>query len=612
MGNAIYLLPCLTKIPPEEQRELIANDEEYNAAFQYTDNSIKTSYYTWWNFIVLNLFEQFHRVVNIYFIVILILTCIPVLSSLSAVTTILPIIFVLGITAIKDGYDDVYRHKSDNFINNRLIKVVKERKLIEVHWKDVQVGNIVLVKNNDHIAADMLLLSTSDDNNQVYIETAELDGETNLKVRQPLPVTREMKDDVPALSKFKGKLTCEKPNNRLDKFSGNLEVEGEKYGLDNDKILLRGCAMRNTSWCYGLVIFAGHQTKLMQNTGRRYMKRTSIEKLMNRLVWWIFLTLVVLSTISAILNGVWEGSTGNNFQIYLPWEPEAPNPAMAGFLVFWSFLILLNTLVPISLYVSVEMIRLMQSLLIDWDEKLYYDKKDLPAVARTTTLNEELGQVEYIFSDKTGTLTQNVMSFKKCCVDGIRYGDVPPHMVQAVEDDTADVVDLSFNRFAEPSFRFYDASLIDAIVKEKKEKCQLFFRAIALCHTSLIEKGKDGSITYRAQSPDEGALVSAARNFGFVFTRKTYDTITVEALGKETTYKVHATLEFNSDRKRMSIILQDPDDGKIMLFCKGADSMIIERLKKTPESKAEVEKTQENLDNFANSGLRTLCVAMKK
>jgi len=607
MGNIIR--KCISPKPPEEQRELTANEDEFNSQFQYTDNAIKTSYYTWWNFILKNLFEQFHRVVNIYFIITLILTCIPVLSSLSPITTILPIVFVLGVTAIKDGYDDVKRHKSDNRINNRKIQIVKDGKLEKVHWNDIKVGNIVLVRNNDGFAADLLLLSTSDDNNQVYIETAELDGETNLKVRQPLPVTRELGDDLRNLSSFKGKIVCEAPNNRLDKFSGNLEVAGEKFALDNGNILLRGCIMRNTDWCYGLVVFAGPETKLMQNAGRRYLKRTSIEKLMNTLVWWIFLTLIVLSALAAILHWNFETKTGETFQVFLPRAEEAQSAEMSGFLIFWSYIILLNTLVPISLFVSVELIRLMQSYLIDNDIEMYYEKKNLPAESRTTTLNEELGQVQYIFSDKTGTLTQNVMCFKKCSISGIRFGDVPEDMEKAVADDTAETVNLGFNSYAEDTFRFYDNSLVEAISKRKDEDVCLFFTALSLCHTSLVETSDEGEMSYRAESPDEGALVSAARNFGFVFKGRTFDTMTIEALGEELTYKVVAVLEFNSDRKRMSVVLKTPED-KIVLFCKGADNVVLQRLKEDQNQNVR-DKTLSDLDNYANTGLRTLCVAMK-
>ncbi|CDQ91973.1 unnamed protein product [Oncorhynchus mykiss] len=168
----------------------------------------------------------------------------------------------------------------------------------------------------------------------------------------------------------------------------------------------------------------GLQTKLMQNCGRTKFKRTSIDKLMNTLVLWIFGFLVCMGVILAIGNTIWEQKVGRSFSVYLLWDEPIRNNnvVFSGFLTFWSYIIILNTMVPISLYVSVEVIRLGHSYFINWDRKMYYIQKDTPAEARTTTLNEELGQVEFIFSDKTGTLTQNIMVFNKCSINGKSYG----------------------------------------------------------------------------------------------------------------------------------------------------------------------------------------------
>ncbi|XP_077866703.1 phospholipid-transporting ATPase ID-like, partial [Saccoglossus kowalevskii] len=203
-----------------------------------------------------------------------------------------------------------------------------------------------------------------------------------------------------------GEIRCEPPNNNLEKYEGVMEWRGEKFSLNSDLMVLRGCVLRNTKWMIGLVVYAGKETKQMQNSGQAKFKRTSIEKLMNKIVLFIFALLFSLCLVCSISCGYWEAYTGYYFQVYLPWESYTDKAVSVAALNFLSYIIVLNTLVPISLYVTVEMIRLSQSLWINWDKSMYDQQKDTPAKARTTTLNEELGQIEYIFSDKTGTLTQ--------------------------------------------------------------------------------------------------------------------------------------------------------------------------------------------------------------
>ncbi|XP_010882025.1 phospholipid-transporting ATPase ID isoform X3 [Esox lucius] len=593
----------------EEERHVRANDRNYNDKFFYADNHIKTSKYNVFTFLPINLFEQFQRVANAYFLVLLILQLIPEISSLPWVTTTVPLVMVLVITAVKDATDDYFRYKSDQQVNNRQSQVLRGV-LQNEKWMNVRVGDIIKLENNQFVAADILLLSSSEPYGLCYIETAELDGETNLKVRQALTVTSELGADILKLAEFNGEVICEAPNNKLDKFKGTLYWRGSKFPLDNEKMLLRGCVLRNTDWCFGMVIFAGLQTKLMQNCGRTTLKRTSIDKLMNTLVLWIFGFLVCMGVILAIGNTIWEQEVGRSFQVYLPWErPVSNNNAVfSGFLTFWSYIIILNTVVPISLYVSVEVIRLGHSYFINWDGKMYYGQKDTPAEARTTTLNEELGQVEFIFSDKTGTLTQNIMVFNKCSINGNTYGDVYDEFGHKVEvSERTACVDFSFNPLSDRKFTFHDSSLVEAI-KMEEPSVQEFFRLLALCHTVMSEEKNEGDLLYQAQSPDEGALVSAARNFGFVFRSRTPETITLYEMGTAVTYQLLAILDFNNVRKRMSVIVRNPA-GQTKLYCKGADTIIFDRL--DPSNEDLMDTTSEHLNEFAGEGLRTLALAYK-
>ncbi|XP_064330874.1 phospholipid-transporting ATPase ID isoform X4 [Phalacrocorax carbo] len=591
----------------EEERRVRANAREYNEKFQYASNCIKTSKYNIVTFLPVNLFEQFQEVANTYFLFLLILQLIPQISSLSWFTTIVPLVLVLTITAVKDATDDYFRHKSDNQVNNRQSQVLISGVLRQEQWMNVRVGDIIKLENNQFVAADLLLLSSSEPHGLCYIETAELDGETNMKVRQAIPVTSEL-GDTSKLARFDGEVICEPPNNKLDKFGGTLYWKENKYPLSNQNMLLRGCVLRNTEWCFGLVIFAGPDTKLMQNSGRTKFKRTSIDRLMNTLVLWIFGFLVCMGVILAIGNAIWEHEVGVCFQIYLPWDEGVHSAFFSGFLSFWSYIIILNTVVPISLYVSVEVIRLGHSYFINWDKKMYCAKRRTPAEARTTTLNEELGQVEYIFSDKTGTLTQNIMVFSKCSVNGHSYGDVQDVLGHKAElGERPEPVDFSFNPLADPRFQFWDPSLLEA-VKLGDPHVHEFFRLLSLCHTVMSEEKSEGELYYKAQSPDEGALVTAARNFGFVFRSRTPKTITVHELGQAITYQLLAILDFNNIRKRMSVIVRSPE-GKIRLYCKGADTILLERLHPINQELTNV--TTDHLNEYAGEGLRTLVLAYK-
>ncbi|XP_058473521.1 phospholipid-transporting ATPase ID [Solea solea] len=591
----------------ETERHLRANDRTFNLSYRYANNAIKTSKYNIFTFLPLNLFEQFSRLANAYFLFLMMLQVIPQVSSLSWFTTAVPLILVLSMTAVKDAADDINRNRCDKQVNNRLVDVLIDGELKSEKWMNVQVGDIIKLENDEFVTADLLLLSSSEPLNLVYVETAELDGETNLKVKQALTVTGEMGDNIDALAPFKGEVRCEPPNNRLDKFKGTLTLDGQVYALDNDKVLLRGCTLRNTEWCFGLVIFGGPDTKLMQNSGKTTFKRTSIDHLMNVLVLCIFGFLVSMCTVMAIANSLWETSDGEAFTAFLPRE-EGINAPLSSFLSFWSYVIVLNTVVPISLYVSVEIIRLGNSFFIDWDRKMYYPKSDTPAQARTTTLNEELGQIKYIFSDKTGTLTQNIMTFNKCSINGKCYGelfDFSGHRVEITEK--TEKVDFSWNRLADLKFSFHDHSLVET-VKEGNAAAQAFFRLLALCHTVMPEEKKEGELNYQAQSPDEGALVTAARNFGFVFRSRTPETITVVEMDKQVVYELLAVLDFNNVRKRMSVIVRSPE-GKLTLYCKGADTIIYERL--DPSCNKLKNVTTGHLNEYAGDGLRTLVLAYK-
>ncbi|XP_056428393.1 phospholipid-transporting ATPase IK [Hyla sarda] len=592
-------------------REIKANDRKFNNSCtkkkfifftkkKYADNTIKTSKYNFLTFIPLNVFEQFHTAANLYFLFIIILQTVPVISTLPWSAIMLPLLFLLVIRGTKDLHDDIARHRSDKAINSRQCEILKEKRFFWEQWKDIQVGDIIRLQRDDFVPADLLLLYTSEPNSLCYVETADIDGETNLKFKQALLVTHNNLCTTEALAAFDGKIVCDEANSNMHSFIGTMEWKGEKYSLDNDCILLRGgCKIRNTKYCYGLVIYAGVDSKIMKNCGNFTVKKTKLDIMMNYIVAMVFVILIACTVSLAIASGFWTKWFQEKHS-YIPPLPSDMGPAYSAFLVFWGYTILMSTIVPMSMYITLELIHLVHSMYIDWDIDMYFAEKDIPAKARTTSLNDLLGQIEYVFSDKTGTLTQNIMTFKKCCISGNIYG------TNSSQNDLK-AVSFTWNKYAEKEFSFYDQSLIDIVHQNEDNLSKEFFRLLAICHTVMVDKNRD-ELVYQAASPDEEALVTMARNFGYVFLSRTQDTITTNELGVERTYKILALLDFNSVRKRMSVLVRDPE-GKIKLYTKGADDVILIRLR--PDC-TNVEDTEKSLEMFAQETLRTLCLAYKE
>ncbi|KAF2078368.1 hypothetical protein CYY_000352 [Polysphondylium violaceum] len=594
-------------------RTIHINNNENNKIFGYSNNYVRTSKYTLLTFLPLNLFEQFCRLANIYFLIISALQLIPNISPTGKYTTLGPLLVVLAITGLKEAYEDFRRHRQDRFVNESLALVLKGNKFELTKWKDIQVGDIVKVLNKQYLPTDLVILSSSEPQSMCYIETGNLDGETNLKIRQGLEETCHLVDEE-SLSTFNGLIECEHPNNKIYSFSGSLHMDSKILSLSVKQVLLRGTMLRNTKWITGVTIFTGRDTKLMRNSNVTPLKRSGIEKSTNFYIIFIFFLQILLCAGCAIANGIWNGNHRTTEPSYIYWIRTSSEE---GALSFLTFLILFNNLIPISLYVSMEFVKLIQALFINSDIEMYHKETDTPALARTSNLNEELGQIQYIFTDKTGTLTQNKMVFKKCSIAGVSYGTgVTEATMGAMIRQGKSLEDIpipspssngsgSGANGSTPFVDFNDDRLIaDLGNSNNSEQIRDFMFILSVCHTVIPEVEED-KLIYQASSPDECALVNAARYFGFTFTRRTPRAVFIEFQGQEYKYDILNVLEFNSTRKRMSVIVRTPS-GKLLLYCKGADSVIFERLS---PGQPYADVTINHLQDFATEGLRTLCIA---
>ncbi|XP_039006314.1 phospholipid-transporting ATPase 3-like isoform X2 [Hibiscus syriacus] len=508
-------------------------------------------------------------------------------------------------------------------INNSPVDVLQDQRWESIPWKKLQVGDIVKVKQDGFFPADMLLLASTNADGVCYIETANLDGETNLKIRKALERNWDYITPEKACE-FKGEVQCEQPNNSLYTFTGNLVIDNQTLPLSPNQILLRGCSLKNTEFIVGVVIFTGHETKVMMNSMNVPSKRSTLERKLDKLILTLFGTLFTMCLIGAIGSGVFINR--KYFFLGLGRSVEDQfNPNKRFLVVLLTMLTLLtlySTIIPISLYVSIEMVKFIQSTqFINKDLNMYHAETDTPALARTSNLNEELGQVEYIFSDKTGTLTRNLMEFFKCTIGGEIYGTGMTEIERGVAERKGikvQEVQTSTNPVREKGFNFDDVRLMRGAWRNEPnpDACKEFFRCLAICHTVLPEGDESPEkIKYQAASPDEAALVLAAKHFGFFFYRRTPTMIYVreshvERMGKiqDVSYEILNVLEFNSTRKRQSVVCRYPD-GRLVLYCKGADTVIYERLVGGSDDLKKV--TREHLEQFGSAGLRTLCLAYK-
>ncbi|KAM9447929.1 LOW QUALITY PROTEIN: phospholipid-transporting ATPase IH-like [Salvelinus alpinus] len=464
---------------------------------RYPDNRIVSSKYTVWNFIPKNLFEQFRRIANFYFLLIFLVQLI-IDTPTSPVTSGLPLFFVITVTAIKQGYEDWLRHKADCSINECPVDVVKEGTVVRTQSHKLRVGDVVMASEDETFPCDLILLSSSRDDGTCYVTTTSLDGESSHKTYYAVPDTMAFKTEQ-EVDSLHATIECEQPQPDLYKFVGRINIYKESEDpiarpLGAENLLLRGATLKNTEHIYAVAIYTGMDTKMTLNYQSKSQKRSAVEK---------------------------SAST-------------------------WSV------------------------------------------------------QVEYVFTDKTGTLTENNMEFIECCVDGHVY---IPHAICNGQILSA-------------------ASSIDMIDSspggDHREHEELFFRALCLCHTVQVkEEGTVDSIKrgihqgkptsfYISSSPDEVALVEGVKRLGYTYLR--LKDRHMEILNKEDEierFELLHVLNFDSVRRRMSVIVKS-SAGEYLLFCKGADSSIFPRV-----VSGKVGQVRARVEQNALEGLRTLCVAYR-
>ncbi|CDQ62971.1 unnamed protein product [Oncorhynchus mykiss] len=624
---------------------------------RYPDNRIVSSKYTLWNFIPKNLFEQFRRIANFYFLLIFLVQLI-IDTPTSPVTSGLPLFFVITVTAIKQGYEDWLRHKADCSINECPVDMVQQGTVVRTQSSKLRVGDVVMVREDETFPCDLILLSSSRGDGTCYVTTTSLDGESSHKTYYAVPDTMAFKTEQ-EVDSLHATIECEQPQPDLYKFVGRINIYKEREDpiarpLGAENLLLRGATLKNTGHIYAVAIYTGMDTKMALNYQSKSQKRSAVEKSMNAFLIVYLCILISKAVINTVLKYAWQWSADRDE----PWYNHRTeidrerHVVIRAFTDFLAFMVLFNYIIPVSMYVTVEMQKFLGSYFIAWDKDMYDEELGVGAQVNTSDLNEELGQVEYVFTDKTGTLTENNMEFIECCVDGHVY---IPHAICNGQILSA-------------------ASSIDMIDSSpggyRREHEDLFFRALCLCHTRGIHLGKPTSF-YISSSPDEVALVEGMKrlslqnsvflinyldNFFLGWLGYTYLRLKdshMEILNKDdeiergvweqktpelvdlsrpllllctllenvlcimsgtkgvvfscvcSRFELLHVLNFDSVRRRMSVIVKS-SSGEYLLFCKGADTSIFPRV-----VSGKVEQVRARVEQNAVEGLRTLCVAYR-
>ncbi|XP_041045905.1 probable phospholipid-transporting ATPase IIB isoform X2 [Carcharodon carcharias] len=568
---------------------------------KYPKNAIKNQKYNLFTFVPGVLYQQFKFFLNLYFLVVSCSQFVPSLKIGYLYTYWAPLGFVMAVTIVREALDEFRRYQRDEEMNSQLYSKLTIRGKVQVKSSDIQVGDLIIVEKNQRIPADMIFLRTSEKSGACFIRTDQLDGETDWKLRVAVCCTQRL----PALGDLftiNAHVYAQKPQMDIHSFEGTFTRE------DSDPFIHESLSTENTLWAstvvasgtvIGVVIYTGKETRSVMNTSNPKNKVGLLDLELNRLTKALFLALVVLSVVMVALQG-----------FVGPW-----------YRYLFRFILLFSYIIPISLRVNLDMGKAAYGWMIMRDD-------NIPGtVVRTSTIPEELGRLVYLLTDKTGTLTQNEMVFKRLHLGTVSYGtdtmdEIQSHIIGSYAQGNSSH-SYSTGSSASTASSSKTTSSAPKVRKSVHSRIHEAVKAIALCHnvtpvyesragvngeTEYAEADQDFSDenrTYQASSPDEVALVQWTQSVGLTLVSRDLSSMQLKTPGGQILpFIILQVFPFTSESKRMGIIVRDDSSGEITFYMKGADVVMSSIVQYN-------DWLEEECGNMAREGLRTLVVAKK-
>ena len=609
--NFIYkIFPCLKHVNTTSRRFVYFNNQELNIT--EWSNQEENNKYNFITFIPLVLFNQFKQFGNFFYLIMSISQFIPELKVGFMFAYISPLAFVICVSMAKELYDDINRRIQDKKTNSTKVEVLAPIEnntnfiIIQKSAADLLVGDIIQLKKDCRVPADIIVLKTFNEanDNQAFIRTDQLDGETDWKLRKAPGITQQM-DELQYFTSH-AVAECEPPSKLIYNFQGVVNYQTEE-GIKKEALNLE-----NTMWAstvvasmkvIGIVIYTGKETRARMNSSSPKMKIGILDQELNKSNFYLFIIMLILSFFLASMKGF----------------------SSKFFFILFKYIILFCAIIPISLRVNLDVSKTYFSYVINRD-------KSIPeTIARNSTIPEELGRISYVFSDKTGTLTKNEMIFKKIALEQEEFGEENFNELNTIlskdcQDDDApllDIVNMEKNNIEGPKSQetssleedSLNSNPISTTKKRKKLRRQRnkiirdIITSMVLCNnvTPIKDDKNPDTITYQASSPDEVALVKFAETLKMrLLARSDKEIIIKDSADHLEEFEILANFPFSSDTKRMGIILKNKKYKHIIYYLKGAENVMIKFVKKEY-----ISFISENAENLATKGLRTLVLTQK-